>query len=327
MNAHSDAMDAISLTCISKRFGSVDVLRSLDLNVERGAIHGLVGLNGSGKTTTLECILGLQQFQSGCATILGFGPNELHRAEGDIVAVFDTPSLHAHLTVRQALTHAALLLPTKKAAQGSAAEPQRSVDEVMSLLSLSRYESYKLRSLSLGNRRRTSIAHALLGNPKLVLLDEPFNGLDAGGVDEVLALIKTLNRDFGTSFLLSSHQLPYLQSVCTHLSILHGGQIVASGSLDDLLQSSEAKLIVRTHETASAQALLLQLDGVRSVVSENDALTISLAGAKPAAVNQALVSAGIAVDELVHVRASVDTLFRELTSSTPETPHSRVAAS
>jgi ABC-2 type transport system ATP-binding protein len=225
------------------------------------------------------------------------------------------------------LTHAALLLPTKKHARGSAAEPQRSVDEVMSLLSLSRYESYKLRSLSLGNRRRTSIAHALLGNPKLVLLDEPFNGLDAGGVDELLALIKTLNRDFGTSFLLSSHQLPYLQSVCTHLSILHGGQIVASGSLDDLLQSSEAKLIVRTHETASAQALLLQLDGVRSVVSENDALTISLAGAKPAAVNQALVSAGIAVDELVHVRASVDTLFRELTSGAPETPHARVATS
>ncbi len=193
------------------------MLRNLDLNVERGAIHGLVGLNGSGKTTTLECILGLQQFQSGCAKILGFNPNELHRAEGDIVAVFDTPSLHANLTVRQALNHAALLLPTKKHTRGSAAEPNRSVDEVMSLLGLNRYESYKLRSLSLGNRRRTSIAHALLGNPKLVLLDEPFNGLDAGGVDEVLSLITTLNRDFGTSFLLSSHQLPYLQSVCTHL--------------------------------------------------------------------------------------------------------------
>ena len=88
MNAHSEATTVISLNGISKHFGSVEVLRSLDLNVERGAIHGLVGLNGSGKTTTLECILGLQQFQSGCATIFGFDPNELHRAEGDIVAVF-----------------------------------------------------------------------------------------------------------------------------------------------------------------------------------------------------------------------------------------------
>jgi ABC-2 type transport system ATP-binding protein len=326
MNAHSEATTVISLNGISKHFGSVEVLRSLDLNVERGAIHGLVGLNGSGKTTTLECILGLQQFQSGCATIFGFDPNELHRAEGDIVAVFDTPSLHANLTVRQALSHAALLL-TKKDARDSATEQHRSVDEVMSLLGLSRYESYKLRSLSLGNRRRTSIAHALLGNPKLVLLDEPFNGLDAGGVDEVLSLIKTLNRDFGTSFLLSSHQLPYLQSVCTHLSILHGGQIVASGSLGDLLKGSDAKLIIRTPELASAQALLLQFDGIQSVISEKDALTITLAGAKPSAVNQALVSAGIEVNELVQVRASVDSLFRELTNSNITTPDTRLAAS
>jgi ABC-2 type transport system ATP-binding protein len=326
MNAHSEATAVISLNGISKHFGRVEVLRNLDLNVERGAIHGLVGLNGSGKTTTLECILGLQQFQSGCAKILGLDPNELHRAEGDIVAVFDTPSLHVNLTVRQALSHAALLLPTKKHTRGSAAEPNRSVDEVMSLLGLSRYESYKLRSLSLGNRRRTSIAHALLGNPKLVLLDEPFNGLDASGVDEVLSLITTLNREFGTSFLLSSHQLPYLQSVCTHLSILHGGQIVASGSLGELLKGSDAKLIVRTPDLASAQALLMQFDGIQGVISENNALSITLAGAKPAAVNRALVNAGIEVNELVHVCASVDSLFRELTSGIT-TPDSRVAAS
>jgi len=326
MNAHSEATAVISLNGISKHFGRVEVLRNLDLNVERGAIHGLVGLNGSGKTTTLECILGLQQFQSGCAKILGLDPNELHRAEGDIVAVFDTPSLHVNLTVRQALSHAALQLPTKKHTRGSAAEPNRSVDEMMSLLGLSRYESYKLRSLSLGNRRRTSIAHALLGNPKLVLLDEPFNGLDAGGVDEVLSLITTLNREFGTSFLLSSHQLPYLQSVCTHLSILHGGQIVASGSLGDLLKGSDAKLIVRTPDLASAQALLMQFDGIQGVISENNALSITLAGAKPAAVNRALVNAGIEVNEIVHVCASVDSLFRELTSGIT-TPDSRVAAS
>ena len=197
----------------------------------------------------------------------------------------------------------------------------------MSLLGLSRYGSFKIRSLSLGNRRRASIAHALLGNPKLVLLDEPFNGLDAGGVDEVLALIKTLNRDFGTSFLLSSHQLPYLQSVCSHLSILHGGHIVASGSLDELLQGSDAKLIVRTPDIARAQALLEQLDGILSVVSDTGSLTVTLATAKPAAVNQALVSAGIPVDELVHVRASVESLFRELTSASTDKSNSRAIAS
>jgi ABC-2 type transport system ATP-binding protein len=190
MNAQPQALNVISLAGVSKRYGNVDVLRDLDLTVQRGAIHGLVGLNGSGKTTTLECILGLQQMQSGSASILGFEPSDLYRAKGDVVAVFDTPSLHANLTVRQALSHAAHLIPAQKKPSASGVQPPRSVDEVMLLLGLSRYESFKIRSLSLGNRRRASIAHALLGNPKLVLLDEPFNGLDAGGVDEVLALIK-----------------------------------------------------------------------------------------------------------------------------------------
>ncbi|MDB9788933.1 ABC transporter ATP-binding protein [Gammaproteobacteria bacterium] len=327
MNAQPQALNVISLAGVSKRYGNVDVLRDLDLTVQRGAIHGLVGLNGSGKTTTLECILGLQQVHSGSASILGFEPRDLYRAEGDVVAVFDTPSLHANLTVRQTLSHAAHLIPAQKKPSASGVKPPRSVNEVMSLLGLSRYASFKIRSLSLGNRRRASIAHALLGNPKLVLLDEPFNGLDAGGVDEVLALIKTLNRDFGTSFLLSSHQLPYLQSVCSHLSILHDGHIVASGSLEELLQGSDAKLIVRTPDIARAQALLEKLDGILSVVSDTGSLTVTLATAKPAAVNQALVSVGIPVDELVHVRASVESLFRELTSASTDKSNSRAIAS
>ena len=317
MNTQPQALLAISLAGVSKRFGSVDVLYDLNLKVEHGAVHGLVGLNGSGKTTMLECVLGLQQFQAGNASVLGFEPKALHRAEGDVVAVFDTPSLHSNLTVRQALSHAALFIK----------HPTRSVDEVMALLGLSRYALFKLRSLSLGNRRRASIAHALLGNPKLVLLDEPFNGLDAGGVEEVLSLIKTLNRDLGTSFLLSSHQLPYLQSVCSHLSILHGGKIVASGSLEELLQGVEAKLVVRTPDLTLASALLEQRDDIHTVTINSDSLTITLAGAKPAAVNKALVSAGIAVDELVHVRASVESLFRELTRVPADTLAARTMAS
>jgi len=118
-----------------------------------------------------------------------------------------------------------------------------------------------------------------------------------------------------------------LQSVCSHLSILHGGHIVASGSLEELLQGSDAKLIVRTPDIARAQALLEQLDGILSVVSDTGSLTVTLATAKPAAVNQALVSAGIPVDELVHVRASVESLFRELTSASTDKSNSRAIAS
>jgi ABC-2 type transport system ATP-binding protein len=324
----------LSLHGVAKQFGNFSVLRGLDLSLARGAIHGLVGLNGSGKTTTLDCILGLQRIDAGEIQVLGFPPAELCRAAGAIVAVFDSPSLQPNLSVRQALSHARILCPT----------PARSVEEVMSLLGLSRYAGFKLRSLSLGNRRRASIAHALLGNPQLILLDEPFNGLDAGGVDEVLALISRLNRELGMSFLLSSHQLPYLQSICTHLSILHGGRIAASGSLETLLAGSHTTLRIETPQAHAALALLTETftdslkNGEMNIEASPDTaptmLRLTLKGtttqappdeatnfskdyqplATPAGVNRLLVTAGIEITGLAKERVSVESLFRKITA-------------
>jgi len=123
----------------------------------------------------------------------------LHSAKGKVVGIFDTPSLHLNLTVRQSLNHAALLVESQS----------RTPAQVEALLGIEKISNFKVKHLSLGNKRRASIAQALLGSPDLIILDEPFNGLDAGGVDDVLALIKNLNQEEGTSFLLSSHQLPY----------------------------------------------------------------------------------------------------------------------
>lgn len=299
----------LSLRNVSKRFGSVSVLRGLDLSIERGQIHGLVGLNGSGKTTTLDCILGLQRADTGEIRALGLSPSDLYRAQGGVVAVFDSPSLHPHLTVRQALRHAETLC----------AAPARSVDEVMALLGLERYSGFSVRKLSLGNRRRVSIAHALLGNPQLVLLDEPFNGLDAGGVDEVLALITKLNSELGVSFLLSSHQLPYLQSICTHLSILHRGEIAASGTLRELLSDTRTVLRIETQQIEDALMLLEKRSDVETERTDElgtNVLRLRLDGATPAEINKALVTAGIAVDGLTPERASIDTLFRRIVSET-----------
>ncbi len=306
---------AITLQGVSKSFGKVAVLKSLDLVVEHGAIHGLVGLNGSGKTTTLDCILGLRPIDSGAISVLDLPPSHLYRAEGRVVAIFDTPSLHTHLSVRQALEHARLLLPN----------PERDVDEVMSLLEINRYANYKVRSLSLGNRRRASIAHALLGNPELILLDEPFNGLDAGGVDEVLELISRFNREFGMSFLLSSHQLPYLQTICTHLSVLHEGRIAVSGSVESLLAATSARVEITTPQCEAAQELLATMSGLSIERIINNVLHIVLQGAKPAEINRKLIESGIEVEELVHGQASLNTVFREHTSDTPTSIASRGA--
>ncbi|MCG8506334.1 MAG: ABC transporter ATP-binding protein, partial [Sphingomonadales bacterium] len=195
-------MDVSPLTVsgLQKSYGDFPVLHGLELEITPHAIMGLVGLNGSGKTTTIECLLGLQGFDAGTVNVLDHAPDKLHRLQGDVVAVFDSPSLYPNLTLQQCLEHASLLCPN----------PVRSVQEVETLLSIEKFHKFKIRQLSLGNKRRASIAQALLGNPKFIILDEPFNGLDAEGVDDVLALIGRLNQEFGTSFLLSSHQLPYL---------------------------------------------------------------------------------------------------------------------
>ena len=231
MSANISAL-ALSVNGLNKSYGSFEVLKNLDLELKQGSILGLVGLNGSGKTTTIECILGLQEANSGSVSILNHTPQKLHETRGKIVSIFDTPSLHPNLTVRQSLEHAKLL-------SGSLVRTPQQVEE---LLGIEKYSTFKIKNLSLGNKRRASLAQALLGNPELIILDEPFNGLDAEGVDDVLALIRRLNKDKGTTFLLSSHQLPYLESICSHIAILHQGKILVSDNIDDLLANTNHSL-------------------------------------------------------------------------------------
>lgn len=289
---------------LNKRYGRTPVLKDLDLQLEAGSVHGLVGLNGSGKTTTLECILGCLPYESGHVRVLGHRPDQLWRARGGVVGIFDTPGLHPGLTVQQTLAHARLLCP----------RAVRTAEEVAELLGISRYRDYRIRELSLGNRRRASIAQALLGDPALVILDEPFNGLDAGGVDDVLALIARLNREHSTTFLLSSHQLPYLESVCSHMAILHQGRIVLSGHVDTLFAERATRVYLRCQPAGDALAVLDAMEEVTRHPDENGRLCLELGNITAGDVNRHLVSAGIDVSELLTEKPSLDSLFREITS-------------
>jgi len=184
------------------------------------------------------------------------------------------------------------------------------------LLGIARYSNYKIRQLSLGNRRRTSIAHALIGQPEFIVLDEPFNGLDAGGVDDVLALIKKLNHEHGTTFLLSSHQLAYLENVCTHLAILHRGRIELSDHVDNLFHGRQARLDVSCDQANRASVLLAEMPGVSDITRTGDndhaMLSMTLHALDAAAVNTALVLAGISVSGLEMRRPSLTQLFHDI---------------
>ncbi len=294
----------LSIAGLNKSYGSHKVLRDLNLDVVTGAIHGLVGLNGSGKTTTLECLLGLLSYNSGSIHLLGHSPARLNEAKGNIVGIFDTPSLSPQLTVRQCLQQASLLCDT----------PTRNPEQVERMLGIEPFSQFRIRQLSLGNKRRASIAQALLGDPALIILDEPFNGLDAGGVDEVLTLIQNLNKELGTSFLLSSHQLPYLENICSHIAILHKGQIAVSDTVSALLSEHRTEVLVKTAQTEHARQLITSLSGCQLQADNNGYLKVTLQEIDSASLNSALVGEGIAVQELVLQRPSLDKLFRQITA-------------
>ena len=308
MSANISAL-ALSVNGLNKSYGSFEVLKNLDLELKQGSILGLVGLNGSGKTTTIECILGLQEANSGSVSILNHTPQRLHETIGKIVSIIDTPSLHPNLTVRQSLEHAELL------SENLVRTPQ----QVEELLGIEKYSTFKIKNLSLGNKRRASLAQALLGNPELIILDEPFNGLDAEGVDDVLALIRRLNKDKGTTFLLSSHQLPYLESICSHIAILHQGKILVSDNIDDLLANTNNSVLLKTETEATAIKFLEARNDITIINKNSDGyLELSTKDVRSSDLTRQLVENQIAVNELVLKQASLGNLFRAITSEESE---------
>jgi ABC-type multidrug transport system ATPase subunit len=303
MESQVDAVLPLRIEGLRKRYGRRQVLRGVDLTVPKGAVYGLVGLNGSGKTTTIRCALGLSHGDGGSVSILGLPAGEIHRTAGRVGAVFDSPCLHPDLTVRRALEHARMLCGPRSM------EPA----EAEALLGLERWGRVKVRRLSLGNARRASIARALIGRPSLLVLDEPFSGLDAGGVDDVLALVGRLNRSEGTSFLLASHQLPYLEGICTHVAVLHEGRIALDGPLGTILGARRAQLVLRTSEPGRALDLLRARPGVASAgIADDGRLRLEIEGADPAALNRDLVEAGFSVSELLPAPPSLEAAFREV---------------
>jgi ABC-type multidrug transport system ATPase subunit len=306
---------SLAIRGLYKHYGKHSVLNGINLDVTAGSIHGLVGLNGAGKTTTLSCLLGLIPYDGGEVSVLGYQPRQLYLSQGKVAVVFDEPCLHPSLAVGQALQFARLTLG--KPSIGNKATG-KSLDDIEKLLGIERYHDFKVRQLSLGNRRRTAIAQALVGNPQLMILDEPFNGLDAGGVDDVLSLIQQLNQQQGITFLLASHQLYYLERICTHMAILHRGQIAVSDSITTLLRKKHSHVTLQTSNNSQALSILRQLDGIKilSVDAEHD-IACELDAMSSAALNRYLVQSGIDVHELVLHRPSLDSLFRQYTANEP----------
>jgi len=294
---------------ITKYYGDVVALDGVDLDVEPGQVHGLVGPNGAGKTTLLGLLLGVATADAGTLEILG---RESGRslAVGDGVAGFvDGPGLYPSLTARQNLTALVALRGT-----GSRAD----VDGVLEQAGLGDVADARVRGFSLGMRQRLGLAAALLARPRLLILDEPANGLDPAGKRRVHDVIAQLADD-GVAIVLSSHRMDDLASLCAEVTILATGRVVFSGPVDKLAaECGELEHRLLTSDPGRARAIASGTPGLRVRPtapgrSTPDALLVSGPTGALDALVERLVGAGVALRELAPVVAPLEAAFLALT--------------
>ncbi|MGW1344387.1 ABC transporter ATP-binding protein [Kribbella sp. NPDC002412] len=299
---------AVRARGISKYFGAVVALDAVELEVPAGQIHGLVGPNGAGKTTLLGLLLGLAVADSGSLEILGTPVGRALAAPDGVAGFVDGPGLYPALTARQNL--AAL---TRLRGLGTAG-----IDDVLDQVGLTDVAGDRVRGFSLGMRQRLGLASALLTSPRLLVLDEPSNGLDPAGKKHVYGVLTRLAAD-GTAVVLSSHRMDDVETLCSEVTILATGRVAFSGPLSKLAaESRELDYRLLTSDPEAAQQLAGETSGI-TVVDGNavrqgvEALVVR--GPVPAMDDLVarLVTAGIALRELAPVVSPLEAAFLELT--------------
>lgn len=243
----------IQLDGVTKRFGSTVALDGLSLQVPEGTVCGLLGPNGSGKTTAIRILLGLTGANSGNASLLGVAPGSpgFVSAAQQTGALIEGPALYERATARQNMEIQSATLGLRNA--------DDEIRELLELVGLTDRADSNARGFSLGMKQRLGLAIALLGGPKLVILDEPTNGLDPSGIVEIRKLIKDLP-ERGVTVLVSSHLLSEVQLMCDRATIINKGKLVADGTMDEILASTGTgegyKVYVRISQAEAATAAL-----------------------------------------------------------------------
>lgn len=289
----------IQATGLTRRFGAREAVEGLDLEIPAGQVSAFLGPNGAGKTTTIRMLLGLLRPHGGRCEVLGRPPGH---PEGlaQVGALVEMPSLYDHLTGEENVRVTQMLRGL----------PRSEVSRVLGLVGLAREARRPAQTYSLGMRQRLGLALALLGEPKLLILDEPTNGMDPAGILEIRELLRTLPERTGAAVFLSSHLLAEVEQVAQHLVVLHRGRLRYQGPLAALGAGLETRVRVRVQEPGRAQEALGAL-GHRVEALEDHLRVWAPAEAVPD-LAAALVRAGAGVLELAPEHPNLETRFLAL---------------
>lgn len=314
-------MDAIVTQDLTKRFGDHTAVDSVSLRVGPGEIYAFLGLNGSGKTTTIRMLLGMVRPTSGRATVLGapVGPRRTHAPPWARVGyLVDVPHGYPQLTVRENLEAYRRLRRL-----GDAAVVGTTIDR----LGLGPYADRPARTLSTGNAQRLGLAKALLHEPSLLLLDEPVNGLDPAGVVEVRELVHSLAAERGVAVFLSSHILAEVARVATRVGIIHAGRLVEEFATADLPRRCRRRLVVDAPDRAAARAVLV---GAGYAIGDEPGGMIRVddgsAWRRPDEVSRLLVESGVAPTRIAVEQEDLEAHFLRTVGLVDATAGSREAA-
>jgi ABC-2 type transport system ATP-binding protein len=305
----ADQSWAVQTHGLTKRFGANVAVNGVDLLIPRGCAFGYLGPNGAGKTTLIRVLLGLTRADAGTMSLLGYPvPRRRDVALARVGAIVDEPRFHAHLTGRQNLQ---VLAAAREPAARARIEP------ALRRVGILHRADDRVAKYSMGMRQRLGVAACLLGDPQLLILDEPMNGLDPAGMHEMRDMIRSLVAE-GRTVVLSSHLLDEVQRTCDAVAIVDRGNIIRQGPISELLAGTSHTLQVDCSEPDRAANLIRQTSIAQSVDVEADGLAITLPAGTPrqviAEVARILVSERIAVYRLQPVQASLEAWFLQVTS-------------
>ncbi len=289
----------LSINNISKNYGKITAVRNLSLNISQGNVFGILGPNGSGKTTTLGIILDVINPTSGTFTWF----SSLSRMENrkKIGSTLETPAFYPYLTAVQNLK---IIADIKNVGYDN-------IDGVLKDVGLYERKDYKYKTYSLGMKQRLAVASALLCDPKVMVLDEPTNGLDPQGIAEIREVIKNISRK-GRTVILASHLLDEVQKVCTHFAVLNYGKLIYTGKVDDVSKQQQV-VEVSSEDIDILEKAVTEFSFKKGYNKENNRIIVRLDNNKSVSdLNRYLVDSGIIVTHLVIQKKSLEQQFLDI---------------
>lgn len=296
-------MKILSIQAVTKYYGRIRALHQVSFDVPAGSVFGVLGPNGSGKTTLLGIVMDVLKASSGQYSWFGERPSEKQRQQ--IGTLLETPNFYHYLSGEENLRIAAAIKGRGK----------EDIPRVLEAVKLSERKHSKFSTYSLGMKQRLALASCLLGDPKVLVFDEPTNGLDPVGIAETRELIRELARE-GKTIVLASHLLDEVEKVCTHVAILQKGELLMAGDVNEVLSNEDfIELGAGGASTAELQRLLQPLPGVKQIKVQDDRVQVYFNGdaMEPSELNRLCFEKGITLKHLQLRKKSLESKFMELT--------------